>query len=175
MDNSEFVNQYIETSTKMLHDFLGRNLVLDTKATVAEKALASLQQQHEELTLKVEELQRASETLEELKPKYEEAVRELEQAKQTIQQLTAVKQECDDMRSRYDALVQEAESLRVNYDSVRNDLGIARDKIAQLDKQNEEILQSNQELRNMFEQTAVEAKPAADPLPKKKPPVSKEL
>ena len=173
MDNSEFVNQYIDIATKNLHDLMGRNLISETRAVVAEKALTALRTQYEELETKVSELESFEKALNEINPKYEKASAELEEAQLTVKQLSGMKQECDDLKSRYDALVQEAQSLRVNYDSVRNDLGIARARIAELDKTNEEILESNQELRNMVEQLTTNPKPATEAASKKKPPTSK--
>lgn len=173
MDNSEFVNQYIDTATKALHDLMGKNLISETRATLAEKALASLKTQFDDLKEVADRFEEDSKELADIKPKYESAVSQLKSTETELTELRSSKRECEDMRSRYEQLVRETEQIRVERDSIRNDLNIARNQIAELDRENEEILKSNQELRNSLEVTDT-TKPSAA-LTKKKVPPSKEV
>lgn len=59
MENADFINTYIDTLNKNLHDLTSRNVVLETKLTVQDKLVSALQT----------ELQNAKNELEKLSKK----------------------------------------------------------------------------------------------------------
>lgn len=56
MDNADFINMYVETLNKNLHDFVSRNVVLETRLAAAEKAVASLNVELEQTKQQLEKL-----------------------------------------------------------------------------------------------------------------------
>lgn len=59
MENADFINTYIDTLNKNLHDLTSRNVVLETKLAVQDKLVSALQT----------ELQNAKNELEKLNKK----------------------------------------------------------------------------------------------------------
>ena len=55
---AEFVNEYISRLTSNLHDYVSKNVLLETRLVVLEKNLASLQVEHQQSLLELEKLKK---------------------------------------------------------------------------------------------------------------------
>jgi hypothetical protein len=55
---AEFVNEYINRLTLNLHDFVSKNVLLETRLAVLEKSYASLQVEHQQSLLELEKLKK---------------------------------------------------------------------------------------------------------------------
>jgi hypothetical protein len=55
---AEFVNEYINRLTLNLHDFVSKNVLLETRLAVLEKSYASLQVEHQQALLELEKLKK---------------------------------------------------------------------------------------------------------------------
>lgn len=56
MENAEFINTYIDTLNKNLHEAVSRNAVLETRLTMSEKLAASLQSEIQSLRSELEKV-----------------------------------------------------------------------------------------------------------------------
>jgi hypothetical protein len=55
---AEFVNEYISRLTSNLHDYVSKNVLLETRLAVLEKNIASLQVEHQQSLLELEKLKK---------------------------------------------------------------------------------------------------------------------
>jgi hypothetical protein len=55
---AEFVNEYISRLTSNLHDYVSKNVLLETRLAVLEKNIASLQVEHQQSLLELEKFKK---------------------------------------------------------------------------------------------------------------------
>jgi hypothetical protein len=55
---AEFVNEYISRLTSNLHDYVSKNVLLETRLAILEKNIASLQVEHQQSLLELEKLKK---------------------------------------------------------------------------------------------------------------------
>lgn len=108
--DGEFLNIYIDTLIKNVHDLTSKNIVLDTKLQFSEKQLAALQDEVARLS---ESLERHEDAVQKIQKERDEAVHkmnalssELGKANQEYENLKAEK-------ARGDLALEESESERV--------------------------------------------------------------
>jgi hypothetical protein len=63
---AEFVNEYISRLTSNLHDYVSKNVLLETRLAILEKNIASLQVEHQQSLLELEKLKKKTKSSESL-------------------------------------------------------------------------------------------------------------
>ena len=63
MDQTEFINAYIETLTKNLHDTVTKNVMLETKVAIAEKTIATLTAELEAVNQQLEKVSKKTKSV----------------------------------------------------------------------------------------------------------------
>jgi chromosome segregation ATPase len=84
-ENVDFVNSYIERLNKTVHDLTGRNVILETRLEVSEKAAA---QHSAEIELHQNELAARSKQLDHIYNDNKQLTAEIAKLKEQIQQLS---------------------------------------------------------------------------------------
>ena len=108
--DSEFINTYIDTLLKNVHDQTSKNIVLDTKLQFSEKKLVALQ---EEVTRLTESVQRHEAAIEKTKKERDDAIQKMNSLNSEVGRAN---QDLENMRAekgRAEIALEESESERV--------------------------------------------------------------
>lgn len=87
-ENVDFVNSYIERLNKTVHDLTGRNVILETRLEVSEKAAA---QHNAEIELYKNELAARSNQIDQIYKDNKQLTTEIAKLKEQNQQLSQIK------------------------------------------------------------------------------------
>lgn len=87
-ENVDFVNSYIEKLNKTVHDLTGRNVILETRLEVSEKAAA---QHNAEIELHQNELAARSKQLDHVYNDNKQLTAEIAELKEKVRQLSEIK------------------------------------------------------------------------------------
>ncbi len=86
-ENVDFVNSYIERLNKTVHDLTGRNVILETRLEVSEKAAA---QHNAEIELYKNELATRSNQIDQIYKDNKQLTAEIAKLKEKVQQLSEI-------------------------------------------------------------------------------------
>ena len=87
-ENVDFVNSYIEKLNKTVHDLTGRNVILETRLEVSEKAAA---QHNAEIELHKNELAARSNQIDQIYKDNKQLTAEIAELKEKVRQLSEIK------------------------------------------------------------------------------------